>query len=56
MQTKQIVWIGLFLGSTIGGAIPMLWGAGIFDISSLLFSAVGACVGIYVGFKISQNM
>jgi uncharacterized membrane protein YeaQ/YmgE (transglycosylase-associated protein family) len=50
-----LVYIGLFVGSTIGGIIPELWGADMFSISSMVFSAVGAIIGIYIGFKLSQE-
>ncbi len=56
MQSKQLIWIGMAVGSTIGGLIPDIWGADIFSISSIIFSGAGAIAGIYVGFKISQNM
>lgn len=55
IQSKTLVYIGLFVGSTIGGIIPELWGADMFSISSMVFSAVGAIIGIYIGFKLSQE-
>jgi uncharacterized membrane protein YeaQ/YmgE (transglycosylase-associated protein family) len=55
MNTKMPVWIGLTIGSSIGSYIPSLWGAGMFSFSSLLFSAIGSIIGIYLGFKISQD-
>lgn len=51
---KQIVWIGLLVGSTIGGFIPELWGAGVFSFSSIILSAIGGMVGIWVGWKIAS--
>lgn len=54
MNAKPFVWLGLFIGSTIGGAIPGLWGASMFSISSILLSAVGGILGIWLGFKLSQ--
>ncbi|CAN5712561.1 hypothetical protein BH11PAT2_BH11PAT2_08890 [soil metagenome] len=51
---KQIVWIGLLVGSTIGGFIPDLWGAGLFTFSSIILSAVGGMIGIYIGWKIAS--
>jgi hypothetical protein len=51
---KQIVWIGLLIGSTIGGFIPELWGAGLFSFSSIILSAVGGMAGIYLGWKIAS--
>jgi uncharacterized membrane protein YeaQ/YmgE (transglycosylase-associated protein family) len=44
----------MFVGSTIGGLIPDLWGAGFISFWGIILSGVGACIGIYVGFKMSQ--
>lgn len=54
MESKTIVWIFMFIGSTIGGLIPNLWGAGLISFSGIILSGVGAIAGIYVGFKISR--
>lgn len=54
MNSKTLVWIGMFVGSTIGSFIPTLWGAGMFSFSSIFFSSIGAIVGIYFGFKLSN--
>ncbi len=54
MSQKALITIGILLGSTIGGFIPNLWGAGIFSMASIFFSAIGAILGLYFGFKISQ--
>lgn len=54
MSQKTIIYIGVLFGSTIGGLIPMLWGADYLSMSSVLLTAVGGIVGIYVGFKISH--
>ena len=42
------------VGSTLGGWIPSLWGAGFFSFSGLILSSLGAIAGIYIGFKMSQ--
>ena len=42
------------LGSMLGGYIPTLWGAGMFSFSSVIFTAVGGMVGIWLGFKFSN--
>jgi predicted MFS family arabinose efflux permease len=49
MQTY--IWIGIFIGSTIGGLIPELWGDGMLSYSSLLLSGIGAFVGLWIGFR-----
>jgi len=51
---KQLVWLGALIGSTIGGLIPELWGAGMFSLSSLLLGAVGGILGIYAAYKFAQ--
>lgn len=53
-NSKPLIWIGLFIGSTIGSFIPDLWGAGILSFSSILLSGIGGILGIYVGFKLSS--
>ena len=54
MNTKSLIWIGLFIGSTIGSVLPSLWGAGMFSFSSILLSAVGGIFGIWAGFKVGN--
>lgn len=55
MQDKTIILITTGLGGIIGGYIPTLWSASPFSISSLLLSAVGGFLGIYVGYRIVNN-
>jgi len=54
MNSKSLIWIGMFLGSTIGGFIPSLWGAGFLSFSGIIFTAIGGFLGIWLGFKISD--
>jgi len=54
MNSKTLVWVGMAVGSTIGGFIPALWGDSMFSISSMFFGSVGAIVGIYFGYKLGQ--
>jgi len=53
MNQKSLIWIGSIIGSTVGGALPMLWGDNAFSLSSVIFGAIGAILGIYLAFKIS---
>lgn len=55
MGTKSLVWIGLFIGSTIGSYLPTLWGQGYFSLWSIILSAVGGLLGIWAGFKIGND-
>lgn len=54
MQPRTLIWIGVAVGSTVGGFIPTLWGVGFFSFSSMFFSAVGAFAGIWLGYRLSQ--
>lgn len=55
MSTKAAVFWGMIIGSTIGGFIPSLWGSGLFSYAGILGNAIGGIVGIFVGFKLSNN-
>ncbi len=55
MSKKTMVWIGLFVGSTIGGMVPSLWGDNFLTYSSVLLTALGGIVGIYIGFKLGND-
>ena len=54
MSPKSLIWIGVFVGSTVGGALPMLWGDSYFSMSSVILSTVGGLAGVWGGFKLSQ--
>jgi len=50
---RSRIWVGIFIGSTIGGLIPELWGASLFSYSSVFLSGIGALVGMWLGYKMS---
>jgi hypothetical protein len=54
MSPKSLIWIGVFVGSTVGGLIPGLWGDNILGVSSIFWSTAGGLVGIWGGFKLSK--
>ncbi len=54
MQSKSLIWFGLFIGSTAGSFLPMLWGGSLFSFSSIILSGLGGIAGIYVFYKISR--
>jgi hypothetical protein len=55
-MTKKFVWIGLFVGSTIGNMVPVLWGGDALSVSGVLFSLVGGIVGIWLGYRFGQSL
>jgi hypothetical protein len=48
---RSAIWIGIFVGSTIGGLIPELWGDSMLSYSGVLFSGIGAFVGLWFGLR-----
>lgn len=54
-MNKSLIWIGVFIGSTIGGAIPLLWGDSYFSFTSVILSGVGGVGGIIVAYKINER-
>jgi predicted MFS family arabinose efflux permease len=53
-QMGSAIWIGVFVGSTIGGMIPELWGGDMISYSGVLLSGVGAFVGLWLGSRVSR--
>jgi hypothetical protein len=54
MNPKSLIWIGMFVGSAVGGLVPLLWGGSSVSLSSIVFSTVGGVAGVYGGFKLSR--
>lgn len=54
MSPKVLVYLGMIIGSIIGGYVPMLFGAGLISYSSVLFSGIGAILGVWIGYKLSN--
>jgi predicted MFS family arabinose efflux permease len=52
MPSRVLIWVAILIGSTIGGAIPELWGAEMLSFTSLLLSGIGGLVGLWIAFKI----
>jgi hypothetical protein len=49
MGRKSLVWIGMTVGSAVGGYLPVLWGGDLLSFSSLILSGVGGILGIWLG-------
>jgi uncharacterized membrane protein YeaQ/YmgE (transglycosylase-associated protein family) len=48
------IWLGILIGSGVGGLIPELWGADLFSYASVLLSGVGAFVGLWIGSRLAS--
>jgi len=54
MNSKGLIWIFMFIGSIVGAYVPQIWGAGMFSMSSVFLSGLGALAGLWIGFKLSN--
>jgi hypothetical protein len=53
---RRVLWMSIAVGSTAGGFVPMLFGAGSFSMASLLGSVVGTILGVWVAIKIDAAL
>ena len=53
MDSKKIIWLLMSVGLVLGSFLPMLWGESELSMSSVIFSAIGGFLGIWIGYKIS---
>jgi len=56
MIPKWFIWFCLIIGSSVGAYIPMIWGGGIFSMSSIIFSTIGGILGIWIALKIGNSI
>lgn len=54
MNPKRTILIFTIVGGTLFGYIPSLWGDGFMSMPSVLFTALGGILGIWIGYKISR--
>ena len=54
MSQKAWITAGLIVGSVIGSYIPTLWGDSFFSYSSVLWSAIGSIIGIFIAYKLTS--
>jgi uncharacterized membrane protein YeaQ/YmgE (transglycosylase-associated protein family) len=51
---KNFIWLGMIVGTTVGGCVPTLWGDNFLSLTSILLTVVGGFVGIYLGYKLQE--
>ncbi|GAB4315987.1 MAG: hypothetical protein Kow0074_03820 [Candidatus Zixiibacteriota bacterium] len=56
MNGRAMIWIGMFVCSTIGGFLPIAWGGTALSPAGLVCSTIGAFIGIWLGYKISTSL
>jgi hypothetical protein len=56
MSLKTFIYINVFVWSSIGGGIPLLWGASFLSYTSLIGNGIGGFAGIYIGYEVGKAM
>jgi uncharacterized membrane protein YeaQ/YmgE (transglycosylase-associated protein family) len=52
---KRVIWLGMFVGSLVGAYVPNLWGDdSLFSLTSVFTSAIGAFIGVWLGFRLTH--
>ena len=54
-MTKTFVWLGLLVGSTLGGMVPLLWGGDMISIEGILLTTLGGVLGIAAGYRLGRS-
>lgn len=55
-MSKTLVWIGVLVGSSLGGYLPSLFGVEMFSLWGLLGSTVGGIAGVFGGIKLGDKL
>jgi hypothetical protein len=53
---KKFMWAGFFLGSSIGGFVPAIWGGDMFSIWGIVMSLVGGIAGYWAGRRVYESI
>jgi hypothetical protein len=51
-MNKKLIFLGLIIGSTIGGYLPVIFGLSAFSMTSVICGAIGGILGIWLAFKL----
>ncbi len=54
-MSKKLVWVGVIVGSSLGGYLPTLWGAGVLSMWGVLLSTVGGILGVWAGIVLGDR-
>ncbi len=54
MPNKTLIWIGMSVGTLVGGFLPALWGGDYFSLAGVLCSGIGGLAGIWAGYRLGQ--
>lgn len=55
MNLRAAALTGVAIGSFAGSLLPLVWGGGYFSFASVLWSAIGGIIGIYIAYKLVRG-
>lgn len=53
MSRSALVMLGMTIGSVVGSYLPVLFGAGLLSFTSIIASAIGGFLGIWLVYKMT---
>jgi hypothetical protein len=53
---RLIIGFGMFVGSTIGSAVPLIWGGSLLSLTSIALSMIGGGIGIWLGYRLCRSL
>lgn len=56
MSRASLVMIGMVIGSFIGGYLPGIFGVSLFSYTSILGNAAGGLLGVWIAYKLTQDL
>jgi uncharacterized membrane protein YeaQ/YmgE (transglycosylase-associated protein family) len=51
-MNKKTIMLGMIIGSTVGGYLPILFGSDSFSFASVICTFIGGAIGIWLTFKV----
>ena len=54
MSRRAMIMLGMFVGSSAGSSVPMLWGSGFLSLTSVILGLLGGIAGIWAAYKMTQ--
>jgi hypothetical protein len=54
VSKKGLIWLGLTVGTAVGGYLPVLWGGELISFSSVILSTAGGIAGIWLGYRFGE--
>jgi hypothetical protein len=55
-MTKKLIWMGFFIGSSIGNLLPVIWGGDILSVSGFVLALLGGIAGMYFAHRFAQSL